>query len=205
MNALSFITTTRGVASSFDGPTQTGDHETTLIGYQRSRERCYFIESYDEPGQTPSLFAMNLTGQYAGRLVPVTEPVNENIDRSLPNPIYRRVMKQIAELAPLLRPLKRLDTDRVTISTRVVRRTALVLGADTSPVRKFVVKVELGAKGTMAPWRHHYISTYLRPKVVLERVYQVPNRSQMIAIVSYVGLPYGLGDRVEQPVLVESA
>ncbi len=202
MNALNFITTTRGVATTESGRSPTGDHQLAVVGYRRQRERVYFLESYASPAETSALFSMNLTGQYAGRTVPVRSAVNENLDRDAAGR-ERLVMERLADLAALLRPLRTMPADSLELSTRVVRRSALVLGTATVPVRKFVLKVAIGGTGEHAAARQHYISTYLRPRVTLARAFEIPNRSQAIAILSYIGLPYGLGDRIEQPVLVD--
>lgn len=197
MTALSFITRTRPVAAAGDR-SRTGDHRLSMVGYRRSPEQCYLLESYERDGEEPALFLMNLTGQYAGRLIPCREPVNENagITPLLPG--------RLAELSRTLRPLRLADRERFTISTRVVRRTALVLSADAPPVRKYTVKVAVtGARQTW-PARSQYITTYHRPNVSLERVYNIPNRNHAVAIVSFIGMPFELGDRVENAILIDT-
>ena len=197
MSALSFITRTRPVAAAGDR-SRTGDQALSVIGYRRSPEQCYFLETYQQPVQAPALYLMNLTGQYAGRLIPCREPVNENAGAAPP-----LFPSGLAELSRTLRPLRLADIDRFEISARVVRRTALVVSADAPPVRKYTVKVTVASRGSTLPARSHYVTTYHRPNVALQRAYAVPNRSHAIAVVSYIGMPYELGDRVEHALLVD--
>jgi hypothetical protein len=189
MSALSFITRTRPVAAVGDR-SRTGDQSLSVVGYKRSPEQCFFLETYENPDQAAAIYSMNLTGQYAGRLIPCREPVNENTG---PRPL---LPAHLPELARTLRPLKLAGRDAFEISARVVRKTALVISADAPPVRKYTIKVSIRG-------RAHYITTYHRPNVSLERVYAIPNRDRAIAIVSFIGMPYELGDRVEHALLID--
>lgn len=196
MSALSFITRTRPVAAIGDR-SRTGDQSLSVIGYRRSPEQCYFLESYQRPDQPAALYMMNLTGQYAGRMIPCRAPVNENAGLGFDLP------PQLPELSRSLRPLKQTPVDDFVITARVVRRTALVISADAPPVRKYTVKVAVRGRDQTVPARSHYVTTYHRPRVTLERVYRIPNRSHAIAVVSFIGMPYELGDRVEHPLLID--
>lgn len=195
MSALSFITRTRPVAAAGDR-SHTGDQRLSMVGYRRSTDQVFLMESYQRDGEEPALFSMNLSGQYAGRLIPCREPANENeaFTALLPH--------RLAELSRSLRPLRMVDRGRFEITSRVVRRTALVIAADSPPVRKYTVKLALRAAGESAPTCAHHVTTYHRPNVSLERVYPIPDSERAVAIVSFIGMPYELGDRVEHAVLI---
>lgn len=196
MSTLSFITDTRPVSAANDR-SRTGNQSLAVVGYRRSPEQCYFLESYERETEEPALLVMHLGGQYAGRLVPYRAPANENV-----LPVDR--FTELAKLSRGLRPLKLAPRSMFSIQSRVVRRAALVVSTDQPPVRKYMVKVAIRSADQTLPARHHYVTTYHRPRVSLERVYSVPNRGKAIAVVSYIGMPFELGDRVEQPLLVET-
>ncbi len=214
MNTLTFITTARPTALAPSGDDVRRDHQLSVVGYSRNRERCYLLETVDpiadplvgDRQSVPALFAMNLTGQYAGRVVPISRPANENdldiVARK------REVLDQVADLAPLLRPLPIVSPTQFGLATRVVRRSAVNFARAMSPVRKFVVKVTVIDPQTgerLGNGRQHHLSTYLSPKVSIERVFAIPNRDQHVVILSYLGLPNGLGDRVEEAILLDSS
>lgn len=197
MSALSFITRTRPVAAAGDR-SRTGDQTLSVIGYRRSPEQCYFLETYQHPDQSAALYMMNLTGQYAGRMIPCREPVNENTG---PRPL---LPGHLPQLSRTLRPLRLADATGFEVSSRVVRRTALVISTDSPPVRKYTIRISVRLAGQTLQARPHYLTTYHRPNVSLERAYAIPNRDHAVAIVSYIGMPYELGDRVEHALLIDT-
>jgi hypothetical protein len=200
MTALSFITGTWGTwpVAGRRERSPTGDQSLSLVGYRRSPQQCFFLERYQLRGDEPALFRMNLTGPWAGRLIPYREAVNEN------RPEGASELGDLAALGATLRPLKLASLSSFAMTTRVVRHTALMTEAGQPPVRKYAVRVSIRSLDQSVPARHQHLTTYHRPNVVLERVYSVPNRFHAIAIVSYVGTPFELGDRVEQPILIET-
>jgi hypothetical protein len=77
----------------------------------------------------------------------------------------------------------------------VVQRRGLRLASMATPVRKFALGLSIARKvgGMAVAGGRATVTAYLRPRAVIERVWQVPDENLAVATVTYCGVPAGVG------------
>jgi hypothetical protein len=76
-----------------------------------------------------------------------------------------------------------------------VQRRGLRLASMTTPVRKFALGLSIHQKvgGLAVASGRATVTAYLRPRAVIERVWQVTGEGLAVVIVTYCGVPAGVG------------
>jgi hypothetical protein len=90
------------------------------------------------------------------------------------------------------------------LTTRVVQRRGLRLQAMTTPIRKFALGLTVTHRnaGIVVGAGRSTVTAYLRPRAVITRVCSVPGEPLAVAIVTYCGVPAGIGFDKQAPILV---
>jgi hypothetical protein len=171
--SLSFWVSTSSTAAEY--PLAVTSHRLEVIGWDRASRRVYVVEHVDG---TPTLFVIATTGEHAGAMLPLSGD-------------EMRIARLRGELAPLLAS----STRGWELTTRVVQRRGLRLASSQTPVRKFALGLSVAHKvgGVVASSGRTTVTAYLRPRAVVERIWQVPNENLAVAVVTYCGVPAGVG------------
>lgn len=171
--SVSFWTSTSSTAAEY--PMAVASQRLEVLGWERSSRRIYVAEHVDG---RDTLFVIATTGEHAGAMLPLSGDA-----------------ARIARLRHELTPLVSLSTRGWELTTRVVQRRGLRLASMTTPVRKFALGLSIAQKvgGTAVASGRTTVTAYLRPRAVVERVWQVPGERLAVAMVTYCGVPAGVG------------
>lgn len=167
---LSFLTSTTPIASEL--PAQPPAHTLELLGHDRATGRIFLRERC---GATSTIAVLATRGGAAGTTIPLA-PGSRAAERPL-------------------QPLEQADPRGWELTTRVIQRRGLRVLGDDAPIRKFAlgltVRQRLGG-GVVAQGRT-VATAYLRPRAALASVWLVPGAALAVAIITYCGIPTGLG------------
>lgn len=171
--SLSFWTSTSSTAADY--PMAITSQRLEVLGWERTSRRIYVVE---HANGSPTLFVIATTGEHAGAMLPLSGD-------------EARIARLRADLAPLVS----MSTRGWDLTTRVVQRRGLRLASMTTPVRKFALGLSIHQKvgGVAVSSGRTTVTAYLRPRAAIERVWQVPGESLAVAIVTYCGVPAGVG------------
>ncbi len=171
--SLSFWTSTSSTAAEY--PMTTVSQRLEVLGWDRTARRVYVLEHADR-GST--LFVMATSGEHAGATLPLS------VDAA-------RIARLRADLTPLIAaPLRGWE-----LTTRVIQRRGLRLASMTTPVRKFALGLAISQRvgGVPVAGGRATVTAFLRPRAVIDRMWQVPGEHVAIAVVTYCGVPAGIG------------
>ncbi len=173
--SLSFWTATAATADELAPAAIVERQELEVLGWERATRRVYLVE---RAGARTTLFVIATTGEHAG----ATLPLSGDLER-------------VARLRATLTPLVASPARSWELTTRVVQRRGLRLASMARPVRKFALGVTVCQRigGVPVAGGRATVTAYLRPRVVLDRVWQVPGENVAVAVVTYCGVPAGVG------------
>ena len=91
--------------------------------------------------------------------------------------------------------MRRADGTGWELCTRVVQRRGLKIAGMVTPVRKFALGLSITqrTRGTAVAHGRATITAYLRPRAALDQIWEVPGEPIAVALVSYCGVPSGIG------------
>lgn len=179
---LSFWTSTSSTAAEY--PLSTTSHRLEVLGFERASRRVYFVE-HTEARRT--LMVMALDGEHAGNPRPLSDDA-----------------ARVETLRRTLLPLRAESARGWDLTTRVVQRRGLRLAAMTTPIRKFALGLGVAqrASGVTLGVGRATVTAYLRPRAVIDCVWAIPGEGAHLAIVTYCGVPAGIGFDKQTPILV---
>lgn len=179
---LSFLTSTSPIASEL--PAQPPAHALEILGHDRSTGRIFLRERC---GAASTIAVLATSGGAAGATIPLA-PGTRAAERPL-------------------QPLEETDARGWQLTTRVIQRRGLRVLGDDAPIRKFAlgltVRQRLGG-GVVAQGRV-VTTAYLRPRAALASVWLVPGAALAVAVVTYCGVPTGIGVDKQVAVLATPA
>lgn len=201
--SLSYITSTSAVARLRpDTEAGFGPHTLDPIGYDAESRSLYLLEHFDdETGDLPQLYVMHTGGNHVGRLTPVRSwyqgPLVE---------VEAQFEARLQALRATLMELRPLAASTLFLRTRVTKRRALRLYQDQPPVRKYELRLtvrptDLGP-AVASIGATVLVTAYLRPRARIVDVLRVPGASLGLALVEYIGFPFGLGYAKQAALLV---
>lgn len=175
---MSFLTTTSSIASEL--PAEPPAHTLEVLGYDRAAARIVLAEHV---GADRALAVLATTGATAGTTVPL--------------PRGARVSTRG------LIPLQRVDPRAWELTTRVMQRRGLRVFGDLAPIRKFAIGLTVQQRigGVMVAHGRTVATAYLRPRATLASMWVVLGEPIAVALVSYCGVPTGVGVEKQAAVL----
>ncbi len=175
---MSFLTTTSAIASEL--PAQPPAPRLEVVGYDRAAGRIVLREHV---GGEVTTAVLATTGARAGSIISLA-------------PGARVPGRSLIALVPA--PLAGWD-----LTTRVIQRRGLRVFGDLAPIRKFALALTVQQRmHGVAVARGRIVATaYLRPRAALSTIWVVPGEPLAVAVVSYCGVPTGVGVDKEIAVL----
>ena len=179
---LSFWTSTSSTAAEW--PRSAAGHRLEVLGWERATRRLYFVEHADE---RHTLLVMATDGEHAGAALPLS------VDPA-----------RIAALRGSLAPVMEAAIRGFDLTTRVVQRRGLRLQSMSTPIRKFALGLSVVQRncGVAVATGKTTVTAYLRPRATIERVLRVPGEPVAVAIITYCGVPAGIGQDKQAAILV---
>ena len=179
-HSLGFMTSTACTTDEVSGL----GHTMSLLGVSHSEGVAYVVEELGT-NEPPIAYRLWLHGPRKGHLVPI-HAWYEHTDRA------HEVRARIAAIATTLEPAPRTTTEAWMLSTRVVQRRALRVGADAQPIRKFALQLRVEPVSGHGASGHTTVTAFLRPGATLAEVWAL-DIGIAAARVTYTGIPNGLG------------
>ena len=169
---MAFLTSTSTVASEL--PTEPPAHTLEVVGYDRDRGHVVLRERV---GRDSAMALLTTTGAGAGTTI---------------------ALARGTRVVPRHRPLMSLaaaDVGGWELTTRVIQRRGLRVFGDLAPIRKFAIGLTVQQRlgGVMVAQGRVVATAYLRPRAALASVWLIPGEAMAVAIVSYCGVPTGVG------------
>jgi hypothetical protein len=178
----SFWTSTSATAAEV--PLSTTSHRLEVLGWDRAARRVYFVEHADE---RRTLLVMALEGEHAGYPLPMSGE-----------------SARIEAVRRSLIPMRAVPVRGWELTTRVVQRRGLRLVSTSTPIRKFALGLGVTQRtgGVTISVGRATVTAYLRPRAVIDCVWAIPGEGAHVAIVTYCGVPAGIGFDKQTPILV---
>jgi hypothetical protein len=180
-SSLGFMMSTARTADELEA---TG-HRMQVLGFSTAEGVVYVVEEIS-PAEPPIAYRLWVDGARAGHLVPIRAWYEQHAAAN-------EIRARIAAIATTLEPLARTTTEAWMLSTRVVQRRALRVLAGEAPLRKFALQLRVEPTGGFGPSGHTTVTAFLRPEATLAEVWALPDARGAIALVTYTGIPSGLG------------
>jgi hypothetical protein len=179
---LSFWTSTATTAAEW--PLSTTSHRVEVLGWEPASRRVYTV---DHSGDRRTLLVMATDGEHAGNPLPLSADG-----------------ARIDALRGTLVPMTPAAPRGWDLTTRVVQRRGLRLAAMSTPIRKFALGLTVMQRtgGITVGVGKATVTAYLRPRAVIECVYSIPGESLSVAMVTFCGVPAGIGFDKQTPILV---
>lgn len=194
-SSLAFITKTATVSepTTPEQPDGRGARTLEVLGYHaRARTICLLEHDHGPAPRVPRLYAIRARGLLAGRMAPVKGWPDGDLHEH-----EREMTEHLRLLEPNLTPLFPVSSRYFHMSTRIIKRRAVEVEPDTTPVRKYDVRVTVrptAACDQIIPMgARKSVVAYLRPRVRLAEMWVSPRLEFAIALVSYIGVPYEIG------------
>ncbi|HVV86197.1 MAG TPA: hypothetical protein VHE35_24245, partial [Kofleriaceae bacterium] len=170
---MSFVLGTSSTAS--EAPADAPSHHLDVVGYDRTADRLVLREQIGDDPAIAVYSVMPVAGPSAGTAIPLAHGTR-------------------AALRPLV-PVEAADLHGWELTTRVIQRRGLRVFGDLAPIRKFALALTVQHRvGGLAIAQGRAVTTaYLRPRATLASVWTVPGRPIAVALVSYCGVPTGIG------------
>ena len=167
---MSFLTSTSTVASEL--PTEPPAHTLEVVGYDRDSGHVVLRERI---GRDSAMALLTTTGAGAGTTIPLARGTRAT---------HRPLMSLTAA-----------DVRGWELTTRVIQRRGLRVFGDMAPIRKFAIGLTVQQRlgGVMVAQGRVVATAYLRPRAALASVWLIPGEAMAVAIVSYCGVPTGVG------------
>ena len=179
--SLGFMTSTACTSEEAASDVVLG-HRMTVVGVSRV-EGCAFIVEELGHNEVPIVYRLYIDGPRAGHLVPAEE-----------------IRTRLGKL--LLEPCPRTTTEAWMLSTRIVQRRALRVAGQDAPIRKFALQLRVEPVSGMGATGSTTVTAFLRPDARLLEVLTIPGTGNMLARVTFTGVPSGLGQAKETVVLL---
>ena len=186
--SLGFMTSTACTTELVEG----GGHRMTVLGVSRI-EGCAFVVEELGNGESPIVYRLYIDGPRAGHLVPAHAWYEHD-------PTADQIRARIAKL--VLEPCTRSTTEAWMLSTRIVQRRALRVAGQDAPIRKFALQLRVEPVSGMGATGSTTVTAFLRPDARLLEVLTIPGTGNMLARVTFTGVPSGLGQAKETVVLL---
>ena len=169
-------------------------HRMTVLGVHR-REACVYVLEELLPNEAPIVYRLFLGGARAGHLVPIQAWYEHDVS---PAEIRARIDQLELERCP------KTATEAWMLSTRVVQRRALRVAGQELPIRKFALQLRVEPVAGIGATGATTVTAFLRPDARLVEVLALPgaHAGGVLARVSYMGVPSGLGLAKETIVLI---
>jgi hypothetical protein len=180
-SSLGFMMSTARTADEL-GATR---HRMQILGFAAAEGVVYVVEEIS-PDHAPIAYRMWVDRARAGHLVPIRAWYEHETPAE-------EIRARIAAIATTLEPLARTTTEAWMLSTRVVQRRALRIVDGEPPLRKFALQLRVEPTGGLGPSGHTTVTAFLRPEATLAEVWALPDARGAIALVTYTGIPSGLG------------
>ena len=167
---MSFLLSTSPVASAL--PAEPPAHRLEIVGYDRAAARVVLREHV---GGESALAVLATRGPSAGTTIPLPRSARPS-------------------LRGLIR-LEQVDARGWELTTRVMQRRGLRVFGDLAPIRKFAIGVTVQQRlgGALVAHGRAVATAYLRPRAALASVWSVPGEPVAVALVTYCGVPTGVG------------
>ena len=182
--SLGFMTSTARTAEDAGEPSGQS-HHMTILGVSAAEGVAYVIEELGGD-DAPIAYRLFLDGPRAGHLVPIRAWYEHDEDAG-------EIRARIAAIATTLEPLARTTTEAWMLSTRIVQRRALRVVDGNAPIRKYALQLRVEPTSGTGPSGHTTVTAFLRPEAELTEVWGLPDGRGAIALVTYTGIPSGLG------------
>ncbi len=167
-------------------------HRMSVLGIQE-REGCAYVLEELSPSDAPIVYRLFLAGPRMGHLVPIQAWYEHD-----PSAAEIRARVHALELVRCTKT----TTEAWMLSTRVVQRRALRVAGQELPIRKFALQLRLEPVGGMGATGATTVTAFLRPDARLVEVLAIPGGRGVLARVSFIGVPSGLGLAKETIVLM---
>ena len=159
-------------------------HRMTLLGYSPLERVAFVVEELGEH-ESPIAYRMWTSGPRAGHLVPIHAWYEHGDDAD-------EIRARIASLTATLDAPLKTTTEAWMLSTRVVQRRALRTPDGGVPLRKYALQLRVEPTSGVGASGHTTVTAFLSPHAELGDVWALPD-GQVIARVTYTGIPSGLG------------
>jgi hypothetical protein len=189
-SSLGYMTTTSRVA---DDDSARG-HRMTILGISRFDGVAYVVEDIGD--DAPVVYRLHLRGPRQGHLVPLHAWYDHSDD-------VGGVRARIAAVTPTLEPVLPTTTEAWMLSTRIVQRRALRVGAPGAcsdlPIRKFALQLVVEPVSGHGPSGRSTVTAFLSPHAQLSQVWSLAPGGDgrpcdvAIARVTFSGIPSGTG------------
>lgn len=198
--SLSFITRTASVSDTPVGvrTANVGPREMEVLGYDRSAQTIYVVERQggvaagELSSVMPQLFSIRAHGWLAGRTTPVHSFYLDGDSDDT-----QGVEARLSVFRERLTPLFAVGAENFRLSTRVTRRQAVRVLPNSTPVRRYEMRVTVRPvtddKKILPMGARKTVTAYLRPRVRIAEVWAHPALEFAVATLSYVGMPYDIG------------
>ena len=167
---MSFLTSTSSTASELPGPPPV--HRLEVVGYDRAGGRVVLREHLG--GQVSSAI-LATTGASAGTTIPLA--------------------RGTGAATHSLVPFDPADLRGWELETRVIQRRGLRVFGDRAPIRKFALGLTVQQRlgGVLVAHGRAVATAYLRPRATLASVWLVPGDALAVALITFCGVPTGVG------------
>src|SRR5687768_2678248 len=180
-SSLGYMTSTATIADA----AATRGHSMSVLGVSRSEGVANIVEELDA-NEAPIVYRLWLRGPRQGHLVPLHAWYEHE-------PNGAEIRARIAAIAPTLETVMLSTTEAWMLSTRVIQRRALRVGACADlPIRKFALQLMVEPVSGVGPSGKTTVTAFLRPQAQLAEVWSLSS-GEAIARVTYTGIPSGLG------------
>jgi hypothetical protein len=154
----------------------------------------------------PVIYRLHLSGPRHGHLVPLHAWYEQSDDE-------RDLRRRIAALIPTLEPVRPTAREAWMLSTRIVQRRALRVGATGCgdlPIRKFALQLVVEPISVLGPSGRTTVTAFLQPHAQITEVWSIAHGGDgthpdaAIARVTYTGIPSGTGLSKDTVILLTS-
>ncbi len=198
-SSLGYMTTTACVT---DDDAMLG-HRMTVLGVSRVEGVAYVVEELGGD-EAPIVYRLWLRGPRQGHLVPLHAWCPQPGSRDAQATTAAEIRARIEAIRPTLEHAMRSTTEAWMLSTRIVQRRALRVGACSDPpIRKFALQLSVEPVSGHGPSGKTTVTAFLRPQAQLADVCSL-STGEAIARVTYTGIPSGLGRPKDTVILLTS-
>ncbi|MGE3454512.1 MAG: hypothetical protein AB7O24_05325 [Kofleriaceae bacterium] len=190
----------RSAAGTMPPQTASRAAEMTVVGVSHAEAAAYVVEEVRDQ-EVPIVYRLGLRGPRQGYLVPIHAWYQQSGDAA-------EIRARLAAIVATLEPVTRSTTEAWMLSTRIVQRRALRVGApsacDELPIRKFALQLDVEPVSGHGPSGRTTATAFLRPHAQLVDVWTIPHSEFAIARIAFTGVPSGVGLSKDAVVLLST-